>query len=141
MEKIGYRVALSSFVCTFCAHINDGHVPDIIRHSHPPTCYEFKCYTPHASDGALGNGSKKCGGAASTTDGHIFAFGNTEERLRWEVLGVKERGTEADGPFDRLEGHGWVKQHDGDYADAISKKHGAILLGSESTGALFTPLV
>ena len=38
-------------------------------------------------------------------------------------------------------GHGWVKQHDGDYADAISKKHGAILLGSESTGALFTPLV
>ena len=39
----------------------------------------------------------------------------------------------------RLEGTGWVAEKPGDYTSALSKGHGVILLGCESTGALFTP--
>ena len=120
------------------AHINDGHVPDIVRHGTPPSCYEFKCYTPFLPDGALGRGSAACGGAASTTDGHFIAFGNTEEALRAVVLGQTEHGTKAEGPFDRTTGKGWVREERGQYADALSKGHPTVLLGMESTGALFT---
>ena len=59
------------------AHLNDGHIPDMYRLGPPHVLYEWKCYTPFRSKGALGNGSRRCGGAASTTDGNSFAFGNT----------------------------------------------------------------
>ena len=59
------------------AHLNDGHIPDIYRLGPPHVLYEWKCFTPFRSRGALGRGSERCGGAASTTDGHSFAFGNT----------------------------------------------------------------
>ena len=61
------------------AHLNDGHIPDMYRLGPPHVLYEWKCYTPFRSKGALGNGSRRCGGAASTTDGNSFAFGNTLE--------------------------------------------------------------
>ena len=118
------------------AHINDGHVPDIVRHGTPPSCYEFKCYTCFLPDGDLGRGSARCGGAPSTTDGHFIAFGNTEERLRALVLGQSARGEQSMGPFDRCTGTGWVREEPGQYADALSKKHPVMLLGMESTGAL-----
>ena len=41
----------------------------------------------------MGNGSQRCGGAASTTDGNSFAFGNTLEWLLAVVLGKNEEGT------------------------------------------------
>lgn len=123
------------------AHVNSGHIPDAIRHSTPPFCYEFKAYTPMVVSGALGNGSNDCGGAPSTTDGGSFAFGNTEEALRARVYGLTTRGAPADGPLNRRTGTGWVKSSAGDYADALSKGHGVLMLGMESTGALFTPFV
>ena len=122
------------------AHINDGHVPDIVRHGTPPSCYEYKCYTPFLPDGALGLGSNGCGGAASATDGHFIAFGNTEEALRAVVFGQTEHGDASEGPFNRVTGTGWVRQEPGQYTDAISKGHPIVLLGMESTGAMFHPL-
>ena len=121
------------------AHINEGHVPDLIRHDSPPSMMEFKCYSPFLdrTSVALGNGSRTHGGAASTADGGRFAFGNTEEKLRATVLGVAERGDRADGPLDRRTGVGWVAastKHD--YADALSRGRSVTLLTSESSGAI-----
>ena len=50
------------------AHINNSHIPDMYRLGSPHDVYEFKCYTPfRGTRGALlGNGSQRCGGAAST---------------------------------------------------------------------------
>jgi hypothetical protein len=66
---------------------------------------------------------------------------NTEEALRARVYGLTARGAPADGPLNRRTGTGWVKSSTGDYADALSKGHGVLMLGMESTGALFTPFV
>ena len=122
------------------AHINSGHVPDIVRHATPPSCFEFKCYSPYLQSGALGLGSTTCGGAASTTDGHFIAFGNTEEALRAVVLGQTAHGAESEGPFDRRTGRGWVRAEDGQYADALAKGHPVVLLGMETSGAFFSGL-
>ena len=48
-------------------------------------------------ENALFGGSRRCGGAASTTDGNSnsFAFGNTLEWLLAVVLGKKARPHEA----------------------------------------------
>mmetsp|Transcript_30806 Transcript_30806/g.98551 ORF Transcript_30806/g.98551 Transcript_30806/m.98551 type:complete len:272 (-) Transcript_30806:171-986(-) len=119
------------------AHINDGHVPDIIRYGTPPSCMEFKCYTPFHLGGRVGQGTASGGGAPSEVDGHFIAFGNTEEALRDLVLGRPARGDPADGPLDRTTGTGWVRAVDGQYADAIAKGHAVTLLGMESTGALY----
>ena len=79
-------------------------------------------------------------GPASTTDGHFIAFGNTEEALRAVVFGQTEHGDASEGPFNRVIGTGWVRQEPGQYTDAISKGHPIVLLGMESTGAMFHPL-
>ena len=124
------------------AHINAGHVPDIIRHGARPHCYEFKCYTPFHVSAALGHGSRECGGAASTADGGRFALGNTEEDLIVTVLGVAERGTPADGPMRRATGEGWVRATvDHDYADSLGRGNPVTLLVSETTGALSATFV
>jgi hypothetical protein len=118
------------------AHLNDGHIPDIYRPGPPHVLYEWKCYSPFTVTRALGHGSMRCGGAASTADGGTFAFGNTLEALIAKVLGLKARGTPADRPLDRRSGEGRVHARDGDYADALKKGHRVHLLVSESTGAL-----
>ena len=51
---------------------------------------------------------------------------------------MSERGEKADGALVRRAGHGWIAAKKGDYAHALAKGHGVILLGSESTGAIFT---
>ena len=54
------------------AHLNDGHIPDIYR-TGPPHTSPLRVEVLHAlqgQKGALGNGSTRGGGAASTTDGH-----------------------------------------------------------------------
>ena len=40
--------------------------------------------------------------------GHLFAFGNTEERLHRDILGCRERDRPADPPFDNNTGKGHV---------------------------------
>ena len=118
------------------AHLNDGHIPDIYRLGPPHVLYEWKCFTPFRSRGALGRGSERCGGAASTTDGHSFAFGNTLENLRSIVYGRKAMGAPSDAPLDRRTGVGRVDAAPGDYRDALEKGNLVHLLASESTGAL-----
>ena len=91
---------------TSTAATTPGHCPPL----HPvPTCYEFKCWTPMVVGGVLGHGSPAKGGAPSTTDGGVIAFGNTKETLRIWVFGATECGSEGDGPFDRTTGTGWVR--------------------------------
>ena len=118
------------------AHLNEGHIPDIYRPGPPHVLYEWKCCSPFTATRALGNGSNRCGGAASTADGHTFAFGNTLEALVAKVLGLKARGAPTDRPLDRRTGEGRVHARDGDYADALAKGHRVHLLASESTGAV-----
>ena len=81
------------------------------------------------------------GGAASTTDGHFIAFGNTLEALCVKVLGQEARGSSTDRQLDRHTGAGRVDAKAGDYADALAKGHKVHLIASESTGALSRPLV
>ena len=78
-------------------------------------------YSPFASTRALGRGSRLRGGAASTSDGHLFAFGNTEESLRTKVLGLAARGDPTGPQLNRRTGEGYVAAHTGNYADAIKK--------------------
>ena len=118
------------------AHLNDGHIPDIYRLGPPHVLYEWKCYTPFRPHGALGHGSSRCGGAASTTDGHSFAFGNTLEALRALVFGRVARGAPTDPPLNRRTGVGRVDAASGDYHDALEKGNLVHLLATESTGAL-----
>ncbi|EOD23228.1 hypothetical protein EMIHUDRAFT_239923 [Emiliania huxleyi CCMP1516] len=125
----------------YYAHVNKGHIPDLIRFGSTTTCWEFKCYTPFLPSGAKGNGSARCGGAASRADGHFIALGNTEEHLSVVVLGHPQRGDpDTEEQLDRVSGDGWVAAKDGDYADALTKGHTVILLVTESTGAFSADL-
>ena len=92
--------------------------------------------TPFHITTALGHGSQRCGGAASTSDGHLFAFGNTEELRRGQVLGLAARDSPDDRLLDRRTGAGRVDAKGGDYADARSKGTAVTLLATESSGAL-----
>ena len=115
------------------AHLNAGHIPDIIQGN---TLTEIKCLTPHLVSPALGHGSAAKGGAPSTADGHLIAFGNTLESLIKSTLGLKQRGAEGQRPFDRPSGEGFVAACDGDYADALRKKRSVVLFLTESSGAV-----
>ena len=70
----------------------------------PPALHEYKCYTFANQKVALGLGTAEGGAKASTAEGHITAFGGTEERLRWENLGVAQRSTADSGAFQRATG-------------------------------------
>ena len=83
------------------AHINSGHVPDMIRHGAPPEAHEFKCVTPHVQGPLRGQGTVQHGGCPSQADGGDYAFGATEENLIKKNIGLRERGKPSDGPFDR----------------------------------------
>ena len=90
---------------------------------------------------SLGHGTTAGGAKPATNQGHLISFGNTEERLKHSVLGSRRRGTRSDGKYNHRNGTGHVPAHDGDYADAMSKVHGVLLLMTESTGALAKPVV
>ena len=120
------------------AWLNLNHIADMWKTGSPPTMIEWKCYTCFlaAVSAALGRGSARCGGHASTADGGSFAFGNTLEALIVKVRGVAARGDPADPPLDRRTGVGRVDAADGDYADGLSKGHLLHLYVAETTGAL-----
>ena len=115
------------------AHLNAGHIPDIIQGN---TLYEIKCFTPFKVSPALGHGSTAKGGAPSTADGCLFAFGNSLESITKTVLGLAQRGTDGERALDRVSGEGFVAAHDGDYADALRKRRSVVLFNTESTGAI-----
>jgi hypothetical protein len=106
----------------------------------PPTIHEYKCYTFANKTVALGHGTPEGGAKASTAEGHITAFGGTEERLRWENIGVAQRGDASGGAFQRTTGEGYVAAHDGLYADALRKKLTVHLSVMETSGAINTVL-
>ena len=95
-----------------------------------------KVWTPFTVTQALGYGSTAKGGAPSTADGRLFAFGNTLESAIKTVLGLRQQGVDGQPPFDRTSGEGFVAAHDGDYADAQRKRYSVVLFNVESTGAI-----
>ena len=95
-----------------------------------------KVWTPFTVTQALGYGSAARGGAPSTADGRLFAFGNTLESAIKTVLGLRQQGVDGQPPFDRTSGEGFVAAHDGDYADALRKRYSVVLFNAESTGAV-----
>ena len=86
----------------------------------------------------MGHGSNKKGGAPSTAEGHVYAFGCTEENLRKVVHGLKQIGDPSDDKYDRTTGKGHVAEHRGQYADAHDRNIGVGLLLVETTGAIGT---
>ena len=72
--------------------------------------------------------------AVTMLNGGAYAFGNTEERLKWTVLGARERGVPAMGKFNHANGDGHVARHLGDYRDAILNRKAIVhLLVHEAT--------
>ena len=92
-------------------------------------------WTPFVVNQALGYGSAAKGGAPSTSDGRLFAFGNTLESAIKTGLGLRQR-VDGQKPLDRTSGEGFVAAHDGDYADALRKRYSVVLFNAESTGAV-----
>ena len=98
--------------------------------------YEVKCASPTKASQSAGNGSTGHGGAPASV-GHLLGHGNTEEHLRLQILGCQERGRKSQGPLVHSTGHGWVKQADGQYKDALVRTRAAVVpMIIETTGAL-----
>ena len=69
--------------------------------------------------------------------GHLVAFGCTEEGLHRRILGCRERGVPADGPFDHQVGKGHVPFFKGDYHDArFNKRNQVVPLIVEALGGI-----
>ena len=61
-------------------------------------------------------------------------MGNTEERLKYGVLGTRRRGMPALGAFNHRTGEGQVAAHRGDYYDAIENCKAAVHLVTLEAG-------
>ena len=110
------------------AYLNSTHVVDIGElggddDTGADACWEVKVPSPLKKKWLAGQGSTAGGGNCQTV-GAWYGFGSTEEPLRVDILGCKERGRKRDGPFVHTgprAGKGWVKGQAGDYRDAASK--------------------
>ena len=75
----------------------------------------------------MGKGSVLHGGTVADV-GHLYAFGNTEERYRIKILGCKGKGTlGVDRPFNHATKVGSVKERTGDYYDALRNKKALVI--------------
>ena len=75
----------------------------------------------------MGRGSVLHGGTVADV-GHLYAFGNTEERYRIKILGCKGKGTlGVDRPFNHTTKVGSVKERAGDYEDALRNKKALVI--------------
>ena len=122
---------------------NDGHVVDFAviggdPHTGADRCYEVKVPSPCIKLHSLGRGSQKCGGKPASVGNH-YAFGNTEEFLRVQILGCAGRGRSFDGPFNHTTGKGWVVEQRGDYYDAIFAKGNSVVTAIIEVFGGFTP--
>ena len=61
-------------------------------------------------------------------------MGNTEERLKYRVLGTRRRGMPGLGAFNHKTGEGHVAAHRGDYYDAIENRKAAVHLVAFEAG-------
>ena len=90
-------------------------------------CQEYKVVSPLTKTHRTGRGSKVHGGSVANV-GHLYAFGNTEERYRIKILGCKGRGRLGkDPPFNHATGVGSVKARPGDYFDALRNKKAIVV--------------
>ena len=82
-------------------------VPDVIRLTGDggmPELLEIKNYSPLV-------GRTKGREGPTEYVGHEYSMGNTEEALKWRVLGTRQRAVPAAGPYDHKTGTGYVKAH------------------------------
>ena len=63
-----------------------------------------------------------------------YLGGNTEERLKYRVIGTRRRGMPALGPFDHSTGTGHVAAHRGDYYDCIENRKARLNLVTFEAG-------
>ena len=99
-------------------------MPDVIRLTGDggmPELLEIKNYSPLV-------GRTKGREGPTEYVGHEYCMGNTEEALKWRVLGTHQRAVPAAGPYDHQTGTGYVKAHRGDYADAICNRKARVKL-------------
>ena len=88
------------------------------------------------AENRAGLGSRAKGGTWAST-GHLYAFGNTEEKYHLKVFGIRGVGREGDKPFDHTTGEGWIATRRGDYHDALHVKHNIVrLLLVEASGGV-----
>ena len=119
----------------YYAQFNATYIPDIINvtggEDGCPYLNEVKNYSCFVTK------STNCP-AAATLNGGDYAFGNTEEALKWRVLGARGRGVPSMGRFDHSNGAGFVAHHDGDYRDAINNRKASVnlLVHESATGAM-----
>ena len=86
-----------------------------------------------------GQGSAAHGGCCASL-GHKFGFGGTLDQTLLKVLGCKERGHKSQGPLVHATGKGWVKEHKGQYYDALHVKNGIVKICLvESQGGIAPP--
>ena len=105
-------------------------MPDIIKVAGKPELGEVKNYSPWVRR----NTPKPTG---LSLNGDSYAFGNTEERLEYTVMGAKQRGVPSMPAFDHTTGSGFVAAQDGGYSDAINNRKADVnLLVHETTGAI-----
>jgi hypothetical protein len=118
------------------SEFNATYVPDIIKvegdDGGRPELDEIKNYSPYVKPTTAHP-------ACTSLVGGTHAFGNTEERLKHQVLGSRQRGVPASGRFKHQDGSGFVPAAEGDYRDALRNRKARVhLLVHETTGA-FSP--
>ena len=101
-------------------------------------CNELKVFSSMTKTRRMGRGSAKRGGTEQDV-GHNYAFGNTEEKARYDNLGCKPRGRRCDGYFNHKTGKGWVAGHRGHYDDALRVKKNIVCILLHETSSGFSP--
>lgn len=96
---------------------------------------EAKVPSSLTKERSAGKGSKEKGGKPAKV-GHLYAFGNTEEKYRVLVLGCKKRGSKADGPLNHETNRGYVQRVKGQYADALTKGSRVVPFIVETLGGI-----
>ena len=122
------------------AGLNEGTLTDVVElegdeEAWADCHWEVKVPSPTTKSPHGGRGSKENGGSPQDV-GHHYAFGNTEERYRAIILGVKHEGRKRDGALDHATGHGWVKAKAGKYAHALAQGARVTPVIVETSGAI-----
>ena len=112
------------------------YVPDVIKldggDDGRPELDEIKNYSPFVHPATSHP-------ACTSLVGGLYAFGNTEERLKHKVLGSRRRGVPSAGRFNHKDGSGFVPAAEGDYRDALANRKARVHLLVHETLGGFSP--